>query len=473
VAAHLRTGGTVGRLCRAIGKLIISCIILGALVGPGLSQSLGGTERAQLEAQKAQLFRQMLRNPADLDATFAYAKVAAQLGDNEAAVAALERMLLFNPNLAAVDLELGALFFRMGSFEVARTYFDKALAANPPPEIKARVEQYIEEIAPQLSPEHFHGLVFFGAQYQSDANVAPGANLIVSPIGPVLLNSQFVKRGDTNIFATGTGLYTYDLGTQNGDVLEVTGTGFANHYFRFSRLDLDLLEVTAGPRFNIAAPFDGITTSTVKPYAIVNEVGLGWSQYFHSEGVGIEATALVPEDFVVKTAFEFRQKSFSNAPSRPVSTGFDGNDKLITLAVKKPLSSNSEFNFEFDYLDQQTRFNFYSNQAYALSGSYRVRYDDPVGLFASPFPWETQVYLGHVWDDFDAPDPCCNTSGTPGVIALSNRHDHRWRFGLAQTFQVARDIAIVAQFQRDIVISNLPLYAYTSNSFLVGPQIRF
>jgi len=31
----------------------------------------------------------------------------------------------------------------------------------------------------------------------------------------------------------------------------------------------------------------------------------------------------------------------------------------------------------------------------------------------------------------------------------------------------------VLQVQRDIVSSNLSLYAYTSNSVLVGPQIRF
>ena len=32
---------------------------------------------------------------------------------------------------------------------------------------------------------------------------------------------------------------------------------------------------------------------------------------------------------------------------------------------------------------------------------------------------------------------------------------------------------IVLQLQRDIVSSNLPLYSYTSNSILIGPQIRF
>jgi hypothetical protein len=467
----IRMGRIAGRLCRELGRLAVWCIVVAALSGPSTAQVFSGPERAQLEAQKAQLFQQMLNNPASLDVTFAYAETSAKLGDNEAAVAALERMLLFNPNLAAVDLELGALYFRMGSFQIARTYFDKALAMNPAPEIRARVEQYLNEIASRLTPHRFSGVASIGAQYQTDANVAPGTALINSPIGPVLLNNQFVKRGGFNVFATGTGLYTYDLGTQNGDTIEVGGTGFANHYPEFTHLDLDLMEMTAGPRFGFPQPVEGIKSSSLKPYLIVNEVGLGLSQYFYTVGGGIEATALLPEDFSVKTAFEFRQKSFTNAPGRPLSTGFNGNDKVVTLAVKKPLPANSEVNFEFDYLDQATRFPFYSNQAYALSGSYRIRYDDPTGTL--PSPWETAVYLGYVRSDYDSPDPCCNTSANPAVVTLSNRQDRRWRFGLTQTFQVVPNIAIVAQLQRDIVSSNLPLYAYSSNSVLVGPQIRF
>ena len=38
---------------------------------------------------------------------------------------------------------------------------------------------------------------------------------------------------------------------------------------------------------------------------------------------------------------------------------------------------------------------------------------------------------------------------------------------------VSDTVSIIVQLQRDIVSSNLPLYAYTSNSVLVGPQIRF
>src|SRR5438093_4903602 len=123
----------------------------------------------------------MLRDPGNLDVTFAYADTAAKLGDNEAAVSALERMLLFNPNLPRVQLELGALYFRMGSYEIARSYFDKAASANPPPEVRERITTYLGEMARLSAPQRFSGFVFFGVQYQTDANVAPASSTVNTP----------------------------------------------------------------------------------------------------------------------------------------------------------------------------------------------------------------------------------------------------------------------------------------------------
>jgi len=269
-----------------------------------------GADQAALQAQKDQLFQKMLANPADLDVAFDYADVSAQLGDNEGAVSALERMLLFNPNLPRVDLELGALYFRMGSFDIARTYFNKALAANPPPEVQQRVNQYLALIDQQLSPTRLTGTLFFGAQYQSDANVAPATSTIASPIGPVLLNNQFVKMSDWNIFGSGSLLYTYDLGTQDHDTIEVTGNGLMNHYMTVNRLDLAFGEMTAGPRFRYPQFSNGLVQgASLKPYAILNEVGLGYNQYFFTYGAGLEATGTVWDDIALRGAFEFRQRN--------------------------------------------------------------------------------------------------------------------------------------------------------------------
>jgi tetratricopeptide (TPR) repeat protein len=146
------------------------------------AQALSAKEKAALEAQKSTLFQQMLRNPDILDVIFAYADVAARLGDYEAAVAVLERVLLFNPNLPRVQLELGALYFRMGSYDLARAYFERAAASRPPPAVQQRITDYLAAIDRAQSRHHFSGYLFFGGQHQSDANVAPSSPLIFSPI---------------------------------------------------------------------------------------------------------------------------------------------------------------------------------------------------------------------------------------------------------------------------------------------------
>ena len=470
LSKHSRRTSCGLRWCRGAVLFVLFALLLG---GTAAAEELSGADRAQLQARKEALFQQMLREPKNLDIAFSYADISARLGDNEAAVSALERMLLFNPKLPRVQLELGALYFRMGSYEISKTYFDKALAANPPADVKSRVETYLAQIARFSSPQRFSGYVFFGGQYQSDANVAPGSPLVHSPIGDVLLNDQFVKRSDANIFGAGSVLYSYDLGTQERDTFEVGGTGFGNHYSSVTRLDLGLVEATAGPRFNFTEPLKGVSSASLKPYLIANDVSLGGDQYFHTLGVGGEATALAWQDVRLRSIFEYRNKSFSDAPDRPLSRGLTGSDKLFSLFLSKPITAvpDSELILEFDFLDQDTRLAYYTNKTYAGAVAYRIRYDDPTQYLH--FPWETTVFLGRSWADYTAPDPCCNTSNTPGFFSTSTRLDRHWRFGVTQNFQVSDNISLVVQLQRDIVSSNLPLYHYTSDSVTAGPQIRF
>ena len=472
MGSSMRLSGYGSNFWEKAARVVGICLALLLGDAGAFAQSSSDGGQAQLEQRKAELFQRMLRDPSNLDVSFAYADVAAKLGDNEGAVSALERMLLFNPNLPRVDLELGVLYFRMGSFDIARSYFDKALAANPPDAVKSRIAEYESRIASEQSGTQIAGSLFFGAQYQSDANVAPASPLVHSPIGDVLLSPQFVKRHDINLFAAGNVAFSYDLGTQDRDTLEVGANSFVNHYFRVGRLDLDFGEVTFGPRLRFPEPnLPWAQSATLKPYVIVNEVGLGENQYFHTYGTGLEGTAVFPEGIQVRSTFEFRQKYFTNAPDRPISTGLDGSDKLVTLFVSKSLTPNSALGVELNYLDQDTRFAFYANKSYSAALSYHVRYDDPTGFI--PGPWETTVFGSRSWAYYNAPDPCCSTSGVLGAPGFSDRFDRHWRAGVTQTFQLTPTFALVAQLQRDIVSSDLPIYAYTGNSALIGAQIKF
>jgi hypothetical protein len=333
------------------------------------------------------------------------------------------------------------------------------------------------EIERSQSRHHLTGSIFFGVQFQSDANVAPGSPFILSPIGPVLLNNQFVRQASGSIFGSGSLLYSYDLQTQNRDTLEVTSVGYLNHYFNslVTRLDLSLLELTGGPRFNF--PNGGLLGSKLasfRPYGIFDEVGLGWNQYFDAYGAGLEYDEIVWNDLALRTIYEFRQKNFTDAPDRPLSRGLNGHDNLVSLQATKPVTVNSALSFQFDYLNQSTRLPFYANRSFAVTGAYRIRYEDPIGI--TPNLWETSLFLGRAWSYYDAPDPCCLTG--PGNITtypsgFSSQFTRRLRFGITHTVALSPVLGIIFQAERDIISSNLPLYGYTSNSFVIGPQIRF
>jgi hypothetical protein len=452
--------------------MVLAILWLAGASPPVYAQAPGNSDSATLSAQKNALFQQMLRDPANLPVTFAYADISARLGDNEAAVSALERLLLFNPNLPRVDLELGVLYYRMGSFEAARSYLQKGAALSPPPDVQARIDLYLAKIAALDAPQRLTGYLLFGAEYQSDMTVSPGSTLVQSAVANQLVSTQFTRQPGENLFVTGGALYSYDLGTQNRDALEIGGVGFADHYFKNSGFDLDFAEVTAGPRLrfpNLGIPF--VQWASLKPYAIVNEVGLGEHQYFYTLGAGLEGTAVLWGDLSARVAYEFRDKNFTAAPDRPASVGLTGNDNLLIFALKKPVTENSVLIGEFDFLDQSTHFNYFSNQTYAVSGAYRVSYDDPTGIVKLPL--ETEFFGSRSWSLYAAPDPCCSTNGSTVSPSGSDRFDRHWRFGITQHFPIAPNISLVLQLEREVVSSNLSIYGYTSDTVLFGPQIRF
>src|SRR3954462_7999590 len=111
-------------MARSLGRLgALGCLALlwGLVIAaaPAAAQE----DRTALQREFETLFRRTLEAPTDLDAAFRYAEVAARLGDYEAAITALERMLFFNPDLPRVRLELGVLYFRLGSLALARPSF--------------------------------------------------------------------------------------------------------------------------------------------------------------------------------------------------------------------------------------------------------------------------------------------------------------------------------------------------------------
>ena len=210
------------------------------------------------------LFKRLLIKPDDLDAGFRYAELETELGDYEAAIGALERMLYYNPNLPRVQLQLGVLYFHLRSYEMARNYFEAVLnAPDTPSDIRTEVQTYVAAVDKAVAINQFSIYGQFGLAYQTNANAGPNSPNVLALGQNALLSPQFQKTPDWNAFGLVTVHDFYDFNDQRGDGWESDLIAYYSQQFKVTRLDLGLVELRTGPRIGIG-DYGGLTVASVR-----------------------------------------------------------------------------------------------------------------------------------------------------------------------------------------------------------------
>ena len=228
----------------SVRALVVCCALLSS--GAVVAQQPVLSSDPALKQEHDVLFANVLKDPANVDVSFRYAEVATRIGDYEAAIGALERILFYNPNLPRVRLELGVLYFRLGSYEMSRSYFEAAISgADAPVEVRTRVAGFLSEIERRLQTTQLTFFGQMGLRHQTNVNAGPNS-LNVKALGfDAVLSRQYAKRPDWNAFALGSFRYIHDFENQRGDVLEAQLTGYYSRQFRITRLNTGLVEATS------------------------------------------------------------------------------------------------------------------------------------------------------------------------------------------------------------------------------------
>ena len=264
----------------------------------------------------------MLQDPSNLDVAFEYASLSSQVGDYEAAISTLERMLIFAPNTPRLQLELGILYYKLGSYEVARSYFAQVIA-NPsvPQKIAAKVRLYLQQLAIEAEPPAFAGSIFSGIRWESNANSAPATQNITLNGLDFTLDSTVGGCSDWSAVNIGTLHYGYDLKNQ-GDRIEFDFLTYNASYFDLTDINLNFFEATLGPSFNLRRV--GIEKSRFYVYGIGDEVLLGNDQYFAAGGGGLRFLSFAAPRSALDLRLETRVRQFTNTNDRPTNTLRDG-----------------------------------------------------------------------------------------------------------------------------------------------------
>lgn len=440
-------------------SLFLICFVLAAA---GL---VSGAEAAT-RADQQRLLAAMQQAPTDYDITLQYVRVSEDLGDYEAAIGALERLLFYNPDLTRAKVELGMLYFRLGSYENAAHYFrDAGAAPNLDPTLRSRVDAYLPQAEKQLSPSRWTGYLQAGLRYQSNVSALPDTGLL-QVIGNSVPVAGTPQKSDWNGFALVTLGNDYDLEDQHGDTIETRFVGYGTKQVTVSSLDLGYVEASIGPRIGVAP--NNWANVSVKPYIVGNLSWIGGSQYLNSGGAGLSLRMQPWSFFTIEPGFEWRRLSVNNplfgAPGvGPVTALGSGNIYLVSIAGDYKIN---------DWISFEARPIYARSQAFNVWQSFDEGGFDAAlkWEFSPPFPsiprrWMVMPYVRVLTARFDQPDPIVS----PTVL----RRDTDYYFGVLTDLPITANFGVSAMLQYARSDSNISNFRYDNISVMFGPNARF
>jgi len=403
------------------------------------------------------LFQRMLAVPLDINTTLQFAVNATQAGDIESSISTYERLLFYNPTLSRVRYELGVLYFRLGSYEMARGYFQTALQMpDISPDIRQNAEAFLAAANKKLQPDQFSGFAQTGLRYQTNANAGPGSQAVLA--SGRTFDSRFRAQSDWNWFGTFGVNYVHDFGNQRGDTFEASVLGYDAQQFKLKQDDIGFVELRAGPRI-VLFP-DGASGASFKPYLVATGTLLAEVPYSGSVGGGatihVNAGVAALDPFV-----EVVQQGYRGSSFYPLAGGLSGTLVTAGLQAAGPIGPQ---------LFWQSR----------LTLSHDDAVFDPYGYnsFGADlwFPWTFSIWgdgstftlaptAGVTFWDYKAPDIAIDPLTVPRNL--------EWRLGLGLDVPIWNRFALGLLVQYRNVSSNIPAFSMHDLSISAGPAIKF
>ena len=425
-------------------------------------QGLSGEERSALETEYEAAFQAVFKDPGNLDKTFRYAELAVAVGDLEGAISALERMLIYNPKLPRVRLELGSLYFRLGSYAIAKSYLTRAIAGEDvPPEVRDRVLAFLEEIEDRQSVHRFSGSIYAGMRFQTNANAGPTGRAVRAIGQNFELDEEFTGQPDYNGFALVSLKHAYDLQNQAGDYIETNAHFFGSKQVEQTQVDLLLGDINTGYRAKLLP--GTLTNATWRPYVLADVVRLDRALFFYTGGGGLNFTNQFKPNLLADLTVEARVRRYNDTESQPNNTDRNADEYLVRLGLAYRVTPDVELRLTGFGVDENAKKGFNSNREYGVRLGYTQTFDAPFGITSGR--WVAAISVARIHTDHRSPDP--------SVDPLVTREDREWRFNALASVPINEAWSIVATVGRTDTKSNLPNFTRDNDFASLGASWQF
>lgn len=440
-------------------KLFSCLLVAAAFCGPALAQDFG--------AERKELAARIQAHPEDYESTYRFVVITTEMRDYEAGIGALERLLMFNPQLSRARKELGFLYARLGAWEVAAQHLKAARAAGDLDAAQtAQIDAQLPDIEKRTQISRISVRMHVGLRGQSNANYFPANNLL--QVGGVGLASAAAAKADLNSFQLIQASHEYEFGGQRGDRLETRLTGYSTQQFNLPQYSVTLFSATTGPRFFIPQTF--VNNLSVRPYLTGAVTLLGSNSYLNTGGAGASIRADINPDFWLEPGAEWRglwvdpgRTIFGVSPYATLSTLATGDVVTGYVSGSYRVFDGVRLDGRFGYSRATAGFAAQSSDQVDVQAMARFEVDPPLPTIARR--WTIAPYARFTNLAFDKANLLVN----PFVA----RHDSAWTYGVMLDAPVTDAIGFAGNIEFLRNDSNVPNFRMHNVAVSFGPTAKF
>ncbi len=401
------------------------------------------------------------------DKSFDFVQAAIDVGDLRGAAGALERILLIDPRLANIQLELGVLYLRLGNAELGRYHIAQALRApNVPTLVRSRAERYLAAASAASKRNFFHGYFSLGYRYETNANAAPDSPF-VSVTDPFLgravtaqLSPTALERDDSSMQGSLVLSHAYAFSAASSWDSDLIVSGLL--YDEMSELGQLSGRLETGPTFAVAGTLE--SQWQLRPFVTAGQYQLDGEDFISAYGGGLELRKTSRSRAVTSLRLQYTDQEFDDLydngiPVRVVSDR-SGDYYSGDLAQVWQLG-RAQFGLLLTGETADTKAQYQSFDRYGGGMNLRVF----VGGAQYRAPWS--FFLTGLWRDasYQEPDPMIDPD--------RDRKDTRVDFAAGIDVPVSRAFSITLTGTYTKNDSNLPNFDFDNSAGSIAFVGRF
>ena len=384
------------------------------------------TELAAANQRKDETFKKLFKDPTNLSLLFEYANLSILVGDLEGAIGVFEQMLIYDSELPRIRLELGVLYFRLGAYALANNYLKSVKESNPPPEVEAKVDEFLAAIVSAEQPFKWRQNISIGWKHTTNGNSAINADFI--EIGDLLLevDPDSKREGDRSTTYNYSLSVDQDLNHPRGDNVQYFFSYGADRFDTFTQFDVQTNVLSIRRNFNLDEnyfSFFNLKDPVFSPNINLLRVLLNREEVLRSGRVSLDYSGQLDDGSSMLFSYYRDEKNFKSSGQKNgrvngISYGqsyvWPGSQALygykvmlenyranagyefyenygLELSYSQPLGENWQFSSKYSYQDKS------HDEDYPLFGSRHDQMESLRFNFLKPLGACWSLNLGYVF----------------------------------------------------------------------------